>query len=107
MTRQSVDKHLLALLEKGIVDRSAIFPPDGRPKVVYAVSPAGEALLDRVGEALAAYCQAKANEFRASLGGLDDNLATGRLDEEAYIKRRRALEKQYGEFLAGERESSA
>jgi len=33
--RQGVDKHLLELHALGIVDREAVFPPDGRPKIVY------------------------------------------------------------------------
>ena len=106
VSRQAVDKHLLTLLDKGLVDRSAIFPTEGRPKVIYAVSAAGGNLLDRLGEVLMGYRQTKMEEFRTALGVLDDDLAGGRLDEEVYLKRRRALEKQYGEFLAAERDAT-
>jgi len=105
VSRQSIDKHLLALHERGLVERSAVFPVDGRPKVVYGVGSAAAALVDHLGEDLAAYCAAKLDEFRTSQKVLDDNLSSGTLDEEAYLKRRRALEKHYGEFLAMDREA--
>jgi len=106
VTRQSIDKHLLALHAKGLVERSAVFPTEGRPKVMYAVGSAGAALLDHLQEILVQYCLTKMTEFRTSLTVLDDNLAAGRLDEEAYLKKRRALEKHYAEFLAAEREAA-
>jgi len=106
VSRQSVDKHLLSLLEKGLVDRSAIFPTEGRPKVIYAVSAAGGSLLDRLSEVLVSYRQAKMDEFRTSLAIIDNNLSAGTLDEEVYLKKRRALEKQFGEFLAAERDAA-
>jgi len=105
VSRQSVDKHLLALHEKGLVERSAVFPTDGRPKVVYGMGSSAATLLDRLQDDLAAYCQAKRDEFQASVKLLDDNLSSGGLDEEAYLKRRRTLERHYADFLAEGRES--
>ena len=99
VSRQSIDKHLLALHERGLVERSAVFPVDGRR------SPPRRRPWDHLGEDLAAYCAAKLDEFRTSQKVLDDNLSSGTLDEEAYLKRRRALEKHYGEFLAMDREA--
>lgn len=104
ISRQSVDKHLLALHEKGIVERSAIFPTDGRPKVVYAVSGPAKELMNRLEEALKLYTMTKVNEFHDSLVVLDDDLASGRLDEEAYLKRRKTLEAHYADFLELEHE---
>jgi len=103
VSRQSIDKHLLALHEKGLVERSAVFPVDGRPKVVYGVGSSAAALLDRLRDDLAAYCQANMDGFQTSVKLLDDNLSSGALDEEAYLKRRRALERHYADFLAAGR----
>ena len=44
--RTSVDKQLLELFEWGLVDRAAVFPPDGRPRIVYQVTQRGKDLLD-------------------------------------------------------------
>ncbi len=104
MSRQSVDKHLLALHQMGVVERSAVFPTDGRPKVVYAVSAPAKELLERMEESLRMYALTKLNEFHDSMVVLDDDLSSGRLDEEAYLRRREALEAHYADFLREERE---
>src|SRR5205809_6951957 len=44
--RSSVDKQLAELFEWGLVDRAAIFPPNGRPRIVYQVTQRGKDLLD-------------------------------------------------------------
>lgn len=104
LRRQSVDKHLLALHKMGVVERSAVFPTDGRPKIVYAVSGPAKILLGRVEEALRLYAVMMANEFRESLLVLDDDLSAGRLDEQVYEQRRESLEKQYARYIEWERE---
>ena len=38
-------------------------------------------------------------DYRRTLGLLEDDLASGDLDEEAYRKRRRSLEARYDNFL--------
>ena len=104
LRRQSVDKHLLALYRMGIVDRSAVFDSDRRPRIVYSVSSPASLLIGRIVEALRLYAMTKANEYRESLLTLDDDLSAGRLDEQVYEQQREALEKQYFEFLAWEKE---
>jgi predicted ArsR family transcriptional regulator len=104
LRRQSVDKHLLALHKMGIVERSAVFPTDGRPKIVYTISSPARLLIGRIEEALRLYAMTKANEYRESLLTLDDDLSAGRLDEQVYEKRRKSLEKQYADFLSWEME---
>src|SRR5437879_10695708 len=42
--RTSVDKQLAELFEWGLVDRAAIFPPNGRPRIVYQVTQRGKDL---------------------------------------------------------------
>ncbi|MCK4456110.1 MAG: winged helix-turn-helix transcriptional regulator [Thermoplasmata archaeon] len=104
LRRQSVDKHLLALYRMGIVDRSAVFDSDRRPRIVYSVSSPASLLIGRIVEALRLYAMTKANEYRESLLTLDDDLSAGRLDEQVYEQQREALEKQYSDFLAWEKE---
>ena len=103
LRRQSIDKHLLALHKMGIVERSAVFPTDGRPKIVYTISSPARLLIGRIEEALRLYAMTKANEYRETLLTLDDDLSAGRLDEQVYEKRRKALEKQYADFLSWEK----
>ena len=44
--RTSVDKQLLELFQWGLVDRAAVFPPNGRPRIVYQVTQRGRDLLE-------------------------------------------------------------
>jgi predicted transcriptional regulator len=107
VSRQSIDEHLLALHGKGVVDRSAVFPTDGKPKVVYAVSAAAKEFMDGIEESLKTYIMTRLNEYQDSLVVLDDDLASGRLDEEAYLKRRERLETHHGDFLEQEHRHGA
>ncbi len=104
LRRQSVDKHLLALHKMGIVERSAVFLTDRRPRIVYSVSGPATLLLGRIEESLRLYAMTKANEYRESLLVLDDDLSAGRLDEQVYEQRRKLLKKEYSDFLAWEKE---
>jgi DNA-binding transcriptional ArsR family regulator len=104
LRRQSVDKHLIALYRIGIVDRSAVFDSDRRPRIVYSISGPASLLIGRIEESLRLYAMTKANEFRESLLTLDDDLSAGRLDEQVYEQQREALEKQYADFLSWEKE---
>ncbi|MFQ6106196.1 MAG: ArsR/SmtB family transcription factor [Thermoplasmata archaeon] len=105
LSRQSIDKHLLALHRMGIVERSAVFPTDGRPKIVYSLGGPAALLLGRIDDSLRLYAMTKANEYRETLLTLDDDLAAGRLDEQVYRHRRRSLKKQYADFLAWEKKT--
>ena len=99
LRRQSIDKHLLALHDAGIVDRSAFFPSDGRPKISYSLTSPAKLLLARLEETLRVFALTKVGEYRDSLLALDDDLAAGRLDEQVYEQKRRALEKHYGRYI--------
>ena len=44
--RTSVDKQLVELFNWGLVDRAAVFPPTGRPRIVYQVTQRGRDLLE-------------------------------------------------------------
>lgn len=101
LRRQSVDKQLLELYGWGFVDRSAVFPADGRPRIVYRVSDLGRTFLQRLAAVTEEYREEMLGEYRHRLSVLEDKLAEGDLDEDAYRKRRRELEARYDRFLAG------
>ena len=94
--RTSVDKQLVELFDWGLVDRAAIFPPNGRPRIVYQVTQRGKdlhGLLDRV---VKEYMGGFKSDFARELEGLEAKLAAGEIAEEMYFKRRRELESRYG-----------
>lgn len=100
LRRQSVDKQLLELYGWGFVDRSAVFPADGRPRIVYHVSERGEEFLTRASSLVLAYREGILADYKQALEFMEGKLAAGELDEGAYRKRRRALEARYDKFLS-------
>ena len=56
-------------------------------------------LLARLEVTLRVFALTKVGEYRDSLLALDDDLAAGRLDEQVYEQKRRALEKHYGRYI--------
>lgn len=102
LRRQSVDKQLLELYGWCLVDRSAVFPADGRPRIVYRLSSRGDEFLERIQELAGEYSDGNLDDYRRRLANLEDKLAAGDLDEGAYRKQRRTLEARYDKFL-GER----
>ncbi len=99
LRRQSVDKQLLELYGWGFVDRSAVFPADGRPRIVYRLSDLGQTFIEKASAISKEYRKEMVADYRRTLGLLEGDLATGDLDEEAYRKRRRSLEARYDNFL--------
>lgn len=103
LRRQGVDKQLLELYRWGLVDRSAILPADGRPRIVYRISERGRDLLARAESLVKDFREGVLADFQKSIDFLEDKLASGEMDEDAYLKRRRELEARYAQFL-GEKE---
>ncbi len=99
LRRQSVDKQLLELYSWGMVDRSAIFPADGRPRIVYRLSERGRELLERARGLAGEYHEGILSDYQRSLKILENKLASGELDEQAYRNMRRTLEARYQRFL--------
>ncbi len=95
MTRQSIDKHLLELHALGLVERSAVFPPDGRPKIVYKMSAVGIELIDSLNELVKKYNVKIMERYEDELESLDVQLAHGDIGEEVYLKRLDELKKKY------------
>jgi len=99
LRRQGVDKQLMELYEWGFVDRNAIIPATGRPRIVYRISERGQELIARLESLLREYHEGMAAEYRQSVDALESKLASGEMDEDAYLKRRQALEARYSRFL--------
>jgi len=101
LRRQGVDKQLVELYEWGFVDRNAIIPATGRPRIVYRLSGRGQDLMARMESLLKEYHEGMGAEYRQSVDALETKLASGELDEDAYLKRRQTLDARYARFLAG------
>ena len=99
LRRQGVDKHLLELYESGFVDRSAVLSANGRPRIVYRLSERGRDLLGRMGTLVKEFYESFRADCQRSLAMLEDKLAAGELDEDAYLRQRQAIEKRYARFL--------
>ena len=97
--RTSVDKQLVELFDWGLVDRAAMFPPTGRPRIVYQVTQRGRDLLDPLERVVKEYSAAFRSDFGRELEALEAKLAAGEIAEEMYFKRRKELEARYGLVL--------
>ena len=97
--RTSVDKQLVELFDWGLVDRAAMFPPTGRPRIVYQVTQRGRDLLDALERVVKEYSAAFRSDFGRELETLEAKLAAGEIAEEMYFKRRKELEARYGLVL--------
>jgi len=93
--RTSVDKQLVELFAWGLVDRAAIFPPNGRPRIVYQVTQRGKDLLDLLERVVKEYTSSFKSDFARELEALEAKLAAGEIAEEMYFKRRKELEARY------------
>ncbi len=95
ITRQGIDKHLLELHDWGLVERNAIFPPDGRPKIVYELTGESKQLLktlDMVGDSYKESMLARADD---QIDVLDTKLAQGELDEDLYYRKVADIKKRW------------
>jgi len=93
--RTSVDKQLAELFQWGLVDRAAIFPPNGRPRIVYQVTQRGKDLVDLLERVVKEYTVGFKSDFARELESLEAKLAAGEIAEEMYFKRRKELETRY------------
>ncbi len=93
--RTSVDKQLTELFSWGLVDRAAVFPPNGRPRIVYQVTQRGRDLLDLLERVVKEYTGSFRADFQRELEALETKLAAGEIAEEMYFKKRTELEARY------------
>jgi predicted transcriptional regulator len=97
--RTSVDKQLLELFQWGLVDRAAIFPPNGRPRIVYQVTQRGKDLSDLLERVVKEYIATFKADYDRELESLEARLAAGEIAEEMYFKKRKELEARYASVL--------
>ncbi len=97
--RTSVDKQLLELFEWGLVDRAAVFPPNGRPRIVYQVTQRGKDLLDLLERVVKEYRTSFRLDYDRELEALEGKLAAGEIAEEMYFRKRKELEARYASIL--------
>lgn len=97
--RTSVDKQLLELFQWGFVDRAAVFPPNGRPRIVYQVTQRGRDLLELLERVVKEYTATFRADYDRELETLESKLAAGEIAEEMYFKKRKELEARYASVL--------
>ncbi len=97
--RTSVDKQLLELFQWGFVDRAAVFPPNGRPRIVYQVTQRGRDLLGLLERVVKEYTATFRADYDRELETLEAKLAAGEIAEEMYFKKRKELEARYASVL--------
>jgi predicted ArsR family transcriptional regulator len=97
--RTSVDKQLLELFQWGLVDRAAVFPPNGRPRIVYQVTQRGRDLLELLERVVKEYTATFRADYDRELDTLETRLAAGEIAEEIYFKKRKELEARYASIL--------
>jgi DNA-binding PadR family transcriptional regulator len=94
-----VDKQLVELFGWGLVDRAAIFPPNGRPRIVYQVTQRGKDLLELLERVVGEYSASFRADFDREMETLEGKLASGEIAEEMYFKKRKELEARYSLVL--------
>ncbi len=93
--RQAIDKQVLELFNWGLVDRAAVFPPAGRPRIVYRVTQRGRELVDLLEKTAREFRDNFREEFHRSLEELESKLAAGEIAEEMYFKKRTEIEARF------------
>lgn len=95
LRRQGIDKQLMQLYEWGFVDRSAILPAGGRPRIVYRISERGQDFLARAESLAREFRVSFRTEYQTSLDVLERKLASGEIDEGTYHTKRKELESRF------------
>ena len=93
--RQAVDKQLVELFDWGLVDRAAVFPPTGRPRIVYQVTLRGKDLVELLDRAAKEHHDGFRQDFQREMDDLEAKLAAGEIAEEMYFKKRKEIEARY------------
>ncbi len=96
LTRQAVDKHLVKLHEWGMVERNAVFPPEGRPKIVYDLTRSGKKLMNTLDKLARRYRATMIERAENEIEQLDRKLAEGELSEKVYKKKIKEIKQRWG-----------
>ncbi|HTD81831.1 MAG TPA: winged helix-turn-helix domain-containing protein [Thermoplasmata archaeon] len=93
--RQAIDKQLLELFDWGLVDRAAVFPPTGRPRIVYQATRRAKDIVDLLDRAAMEFRDGFRGDFQREMDDLEAKLAAGEVAEEMYFKKRKEIESRY------------
>lgn len=96
LTRQAVDKHLVKLHDWGMVERNAVFPPEGRPKIVYEITRSGKKLMNTLDKLARRYRSTMIERAENEIEQLDRKLAEGELSEKVYKKKLKEIKQRWG-----------
>lgn len=95
LTRQAVDKHLKTLHDWGIVERNAVFPPEGRPKIVYELTKPGRQLMNTLDRLAERYKRTMIDRVEDEIEQLDIKLASGEISEKIYKKKVKEIKERW------------
>ena len=95
VVRQAIDKHLLDMYSMGLVDRSAHFPPTGRPKIVYSLTPRGANLYNSINKLIMEFSGDMRAQHAELKRELDTKLIMGQIGEKGYRKKLEELDSQF------------
>jgi len=95
ITRQAVDKHLLELHDWGLVERNAIFPPDGRPKIMYELTKECKKLTATLDKIADRYRESMIRRAENEIENYDIKLAEGDISERVYMKKVEETKKKW------------
>ncbi len=104
LTRQAVDKHLVELHDWGMVERNAIFPHEGRPKIIYELTKPGKRLMNTLDSLAKRYKETMVERAESEIEELDKKLAVGDLSERVYRRKVKEIKDRwdYSELKDGE-----
>lgn len=95
MTRQAVDKHLIELHDWGLVERNAVFPPEGRPKIVYEMTKQCRQLTNTYDKIAERYRKSMIQRAENELEQWDTKLVEGEISEKVYKKKIQEVKKRW------------
>ncbi len=95
ITRQAVDKHLLELHDWGLVERNAVFPPDGRPKIMYELTKECRKLISTFDKIADRYKDSMIRRAENEIENYDIKLAEGEISERVYMKKVEETKKKW------------
>ena len=94
-SRQAVDKQLEVLFHLGMIEKRAVTPPSGRPKVIFNITSQGQLLKKNLEKLTDDYISNLDREYHKEIEILDLELMKGNIHEDTYHKRSQDLKKMY------------
>ena len=95
LKRQAVDPYLINLYRLGIIDREAVYPFKGKPRISYKITEKGIILLKALEDLIARHRDEREHDFRHAWEALELELLDGNITEEVYRKRLAELKSSY------------